>query len=364
MSLASPAKLSAAPSIAIFRRSALGDVVLAAGAVAAIARALPAARLTWFIAPAFRPALTGLPGVEFVDLPAVRGPASWWRVGQTIRVQGRFDVLLAMQASTRSHILYPFFRTKRRIGLPATRGKEGHRWFITESIAANPQPHLADEFGGFARALGVAPCAEDWAWPPKADEAARAWLREQTGGRPFVVVHLATSKPERDWPVARYAVLLQRLQKARPDVVPVLTGGASEREKGLAVTLLLAVPGALSVVGRTSFAQLFALCECAVAIVSPDSAPVHIGAAYGTPVVGLYAVSRAAATGPFRQTAFTVDVYAEAMQFLKGKASENTGWHERVHHPEAMRLITVDAVWEKLRAAMEADGGAEIRHRQ
>ena len=79
-------------------------------------------------------------------------------------------------------------------------------------------------------------------------------------------------------------------------------------------------------------------------LIAPDTGPVHLAGAVGTPVVGLYAVARSALTGPWLDRHYCVDRYDDAAkQFLNLGGSE-PDWHQRVHHASAMALITVDEV--------------------
>jgi len=99
-------------------------------------------------------------------------------------------------------------------------------------------------------------------------------------------------------------------------------------------------------VGRTDFRQLAALMGEVHALLAPDTGPLHIAQAMGTPVVGLYAVAPSRKTGPYLEPQWTVDVFAEAAATILGR--ERMGWRQRVHDERALRLITVDAVVDRM----------------
>lgn len=70
--------------------------------------------------------------------------------------------------------------------------------------------------------------------------------------------------------------------------------------------------------------------------------------AVNTPVLGLYATSNPARTGPFASRELTVNRYPDAaMKFLK-KPVEQLRWGQRVRHRDAMDLITIDDVVDKI----------------
>ncbi|HUG76527.1 MAG TPA: glycosyltransferase family 9 protein [Burkholderiales bacterium] len=80
----------------------------------------------------------------------------------------------------------------------------------------------------------------------------------------------------------------------------------------------------------------------------------HIAQAMGTPVVGLYAVAPAQKTGPYLEPQWTVDVFALATASILGR--ERMGWRERLHDERAVRLITVEAVVDKIERLFEHRG--------
>ena len=85
-------------------------------------------------------------------------------------------------------------------------------------------------------------------------------------------------------------------------------------------------------------------------VIAPDSGPVHMATAAGTTVIGLYATSNPDRTGPYLSREYTVNRYPDAVRRYLGKEVEQLRWGQRVRHPEAMSLITVDDVIGKIDA--------------
>jgi heptosyltransferase I len=102
--------------------------------------------------------------------------------------------------------------------------------------------------------------------------------------------------------------------------------------------------------------QLLAILQRSSVVLCPDSGPAHMSTAVGTPVVGLYATSNRLRTGPYFSQHLVVDKYPEAVQREFGKSVDELRWGQRVRDPEAMSLITVPDVIEKLDAAFAARG--------
>ncbi len=340
--------------ICLVRLSALGDVVLATALVQTLRRSFPDAQLTWITSGMTRELLLGLDGVEFVTVPRPMKLGDYLALRRTLR--GRdFDVLLAAQASFRANLVHACVPARRKIGFDARRGRDLHGLFVSERVPYRDQ-HLADGFLAFAEALGVAPenHVRRLALPLGTIDttAAHALL----GYGKYFVVNPAASKPERNWRAERYAAVAEHVVRTTGWKI-VLTGGAGAAEKALtdAVAAQLKVP-ALNLAGRTSVRTLAAVLAGAEGLLAPDTGPVHLAAAVGTPVVGLYAVARSALTGPWPEQRYCVDRYAEAAQQFLGTAQP--GWHQRVHDARAMDLITVDGVCAQVDRLVAAKGGA------
>ena len=127
----------------------------------------------------------------------------------------------------------------------------------------------------------------------------------------------------------------------------VLTGGPSALEKDYGARLA-AGSGASNLVGRSSLKELAALIAAADLVICPDSGPAHMATALGTTVVGLYATSNPDRTGPYNSKKFTINRYPDAIWQYLGKKTDEVRWGQRVRHPDAMSLIKVPDVVEKI----------------
>lgn len=147
---------------------------------------------------------------------------------------------------------------------------------------------------------------------PVGEEArrfARAWLRDKAGGTagPRVGFHVGSGagQPFRRWPVDRFVALGERLRAEAPDLAVILTGTAPERSLVSAFASSysgLAVDGtALGSVERTAAV----LAECDL-LVSNDTGVMHLGAAMGTPTVGIFGPGSPAQWAPAGPRAIAV----------------------------------------------------------
>jgi ADP-heptose:LPS heptosyltransferase len=112
----------------------------------------------------------------------------------------------------------------------------------------------------------------------------------------------AAHRPEKRWPVARYAALAQRL--ALQGFVPIVIGGTDEMPLGAAIAKRCAT--ACDLTGDTSLGEIVGLARHARHAIGNDTGPMHLVVAAGCPATVLYsAASDPALTAP-RGAAVTV----------------------------------------------------------
>lgn len=338
-------------NIAIVRLSALGDVTLLLPVIETLKRELPRARITWIAGAAVYPLLEGIPGVEFLVFDKRRGLRAYADLRQQLR--GReFDVLLAMQASWRANLIYPLISAPVKIGFDRVRARDG-QWLFTNRQIPFARQHLLDSFFAFIEAFGIRERAMNWNLPLTPADIEWAAARVPRDRGPVLAVNPGVSKPEREWPVERMIEAIQAAQK-RWGAFIVLTGGPGERERATGDTIMQAVTGNITnFIGQTAPKQLAAVLAQANCLLAPDTGPVHIACAMGTPVVGLYAVAPPQLSGPYLFPELTVNRYPEAVVTILDQDPQKVNWTTRVHLGEPMRLITVDDVMSKLERVFE-----------
>ena len=200
----------------------------------------------------------------------------------------------------------------------------------------------------FATAIGAAPRDLRWDIPlAQADRDFAAGIAAED--KPLVVISPCSSQRARNfrnWPVENYAAVIRHLE-AQHGARVVLTGGPSPLEKDYGAKLAAGTT-ALDLVGQSTLKQLAALIARADLVICPDSGPAHMATALGTPVVGLYASSNPARTGPYLSQMFTINRYPDAIRRYLGKTEAEVRWGQRVRNPAVMALIEVADVTEKI----------------
>ena len=75
----------------------------------------------------------------------------------------------------------------------------------------------------------------------------------------------------------------------------------------------------VNTIGQDTLLEFLATLERATVLLTPDSGPAHMASAVGTPVVGLYAATNPARSGPYLSRQWCVDKYDAAARKLLGK---------------------------------------------
>ena len=87
-------------------------------------------------------------------------------------------------------------------------------------------------------------------------------------------------------------------------------------------------------------------------LLTPDSGPAHMATTVGTPVIGLYAATNPARSGPYLSRQWCVDKYDVAARRLLDKSVAELPWTTKIERPGVMDLITPDDVIKKLHALL------------
>ncbi len=338
-------------ALCLIRLSAIGDCCHTLPVVRTLQAAWPGTPITWIIGRTELGLLDGASGIEFITFDKRDPWASLKRIRRELSGR-RFPLLLHMHASMRANLVSRVVRADVRLGFDRARARD-HQWLFTnERIAAAPGQHVMDGLFGFAGHLGIRQRLMRWDFALSAgDRLVAAELA--SGSRPLCVISPCTSarfRNYRNWSVGNYIELIRHLLEVRGARV-VLTGGPSEVERRYGADIEAAIGASASLVnliGRTQLKELFAIIEAADLLICPDSGPVHMATAAGTPVIGLYATSNPLRTGPYFSQDLVVNRYPEAVMREFGKPVAALRWGERVRDPGAMDLILVPDVIARL----------------
>ncbi len=341
-------------SLCLLRLSALGDCCQAVPVIRVLQRVWPDTALTWIIGRTEAALLGDLEGVEFITYHKGGGYAAWRSLRRAF--SGRtFDCLLLMQVSLRAGLVSTAVKAGIRLGFDGTRGSGGHGLFLNRRIAPHPGAHVLEGFFDFLRALGIG--ERDLVWnipvPDSARERASALIPDDSAALVISPCSSQRFNNFRNWAAEAYARVARHAYE-RHGLSILLTGGDSDEEQRYGETIVR-LSGNIPIqnfIGQTSLKEMLAILERAEAIVCPDSGPAHMATAVGTPVIGLYATSNPARTGPYLSLRWVVNRYPEAVRKAWDRDVSAVRFGRRVRDPDAMALIPVEDVTRRLDALL------------
>lgn len=315
--------------ILIVRLGAMGDILHALPAVAALHAAKPDAEISWMVERRWRDLMPPWVLPVLVDTKIWRKqPFATETRGalQRLRRHGRYDISLDLQGSTKSAVLGKIAGAKTFVG-PAD-PREWPARFLYDSMIEARSAHVIDQ----AKEI-VSAGAEitDARTPPSAwfsqTAEAEAWAQQFVNDR-IAILNPAAGWPAKQWPADRFGELAKRL--CARGFRMLVNVGPGEEEVGAAV---VTASGGKAETICCTIPQLIALTRHAVLFVGGDTGPMHLAAMLGVPTVAVFGPTDPARNGP----------YYERTTVVRSPLSHTSYSHVSTPDPGLM-AITVDQV--------------------
>ncbi len=279
-------------NILVIKISALGDVILSVPSLRAIRQKYPRANIKVLVGVQSREALDRCPYINdriVCDFKGKdRGVFGLWKLGKELR-KSCFDIVIDLQNSKKSHILAALSLAPLRYGYDNKKLS-----FLLNRAIRDDAPHLDPIEHQFRtlRMAGIKPadkCLE--LWPSEAEERqadkilSDGWVKSSMG---LVGINVRASARwvTKNWPISNMAELCDRLAKEF-NVRTVLTGSEEDIDFVQAVVRSCKSRPIIAA-GKTGILDLAALIKRFKVYLTPDSAPMHIAAAMGTPCIALF----------------------------------------------------------------------------
>ena len=293
------------PRFLVVRLTALGDILHAVPAVAALRHAHPKARIDWVVERKWLPVIEGSPVLNEV-IPFDRRSA-WGAVECVQRLrENRYTCAIDFQGLYKSSVLAALSGAPRRIGFERSWAREGGAaMFYTERVVPSGR-HVAELNYSLAERAGASrPAAPEYPLRVPAGGAAsvRSRLHDLGITGDYIVVGPGGSWRAKCWPTERFGELCREVEQRTSLRVVVIHGPG---EKSAAEEVLRAAAPAQPVIVPTTIEELMGLLSHARCLIAADSGPLHLAAALGTPVVGLFGPTDPARNGPFAPHAIVV----------------------------------------------------------
>ncbi|CAN5462624.1 lipopolysaccharide heptosyltransferase I [soil metagenome] len=291
----------------ILRLGALGDIVHAVPAVAALRVAYPDARIDWLVEARHRAVVDLVTVVDRVVPLEGRSVAAWLASARVMR-QVRYDVALDFQGLMKSAVLARLSGATRVIGFSIWHLREkAARPFYSETEVPpvdEGESHVIQKNLRLLATVGVRD--EAVRFPLGATESAALAIVQAEAAGPFALLNPGAAWPNKRWPASRFGDVAAFLREVRGLPSFVLWGPG---EESVAQEVVNGSSGAARLAPPTGLADLLALVRAAALMVSGDTGPLHIATAAGTPTVALFGPTDPARNGPWAAQDVSVSRY-------------------------------------------------------
>jgi heptosyltransferase-1 len=283
--------------VLFIKTSSLGDVIHHMPAIVEARRRRPDARFAWVVEEAFAPLVRLHPAVDEVVPVASRRwrhallRAATWREAYAFRrlIRSRvYDQVIDTQGLLRSAVISQVARGRRH-GYDAASIREplAARFYDVRHQVSRDLHAIERNRRLTGLALGYAPDGPIDFGLDRAKVAA-------AGRAPFAVLLHATARETKQWPEERW-MALGRALAARGVALELPWGTEAERQRSECIAA--GIPGA-RVPDRRPLDELARRIAAAQFVIGVDTGLLHLAAALGVPLVGIFVGSKPGLTGP------------------------------------------------------------------
>ncbi|GKS64979.1 hypothetical protein YTPLAS72_22830 [Nitrospira sp.] len=290
----------------------IGDAVMCEPAIRGLRSLFPTAELTILAKPSIAELYTGCSGVDQVlvydDQGSHVGIAGKWVLAGLLR-RHHFDLAVLFQNAFEAAFLAWLAGIPRRYGYAT----DGRVFFLTQPVAV-PRPeslvHQVEYYWNMLKPLGVTGDAPLPTLHVSTDEDRLVDDRLASAG--IDSAHLmvginpgSTYGSAKRWLPERFAEVTQRVvrqleKEAGVGIAVAILGGRGEESLGKNIASRLDCRS-IVLSGTTTIRELMAVVKRCCLLVTNDTGPMHIAAAFGVPIVAVFGPTDSRTTAPYGQ---------------------------------------------------------------
>ena len=316
----------------IVRLGSLGDIIHTLPASAALRDSFPSAQIDWVVESHWMPVLDGNPDLNSV-IPLNRSSTASVLDSVACLRGAHYTSALDFQSLYKSALLARAAGAKEVLGFDWDYAREGPASLLYSRRIHPSGAHKVEHNLALAEAAGAKHGTPRFVLPQSVES--NKWIGEQLakhGLTDFYVISPGGGWRSKCWPAERFGELHQELAK-RYGLRGVVSVGPGE--DALAKEVIEAAGDSAPIPLAMDLLQLTALLRRAKFVVAADTGPLHLAAALGTPVVGLYGPTDPARNGPYGTRAAVV---------RKALPRETTYKRGTSHSPAMLRIEVADVV--------------------
>jgi ADP-heptose:LPS heptosyltransferase len=238
---------------------------------------------------------------------------------------GVADVAIDFQGLIKSGLVAKATGAFRRIGFETRELRErASRFFLTEQVETSRFEHVIDKNIALASAAldGANSPPPQYEFPITVSAEDERYIEEAINNRggPFAIINPGGGWPTKLWPASRYGQLADHLHTEH-GLVSFITYGPGE--ESLVQTVAAASKTGAARPFASTLKQFVALARRAALFVGGDTGPLHLAAASGTPIVGIYGPTSPERNGPFDKR----DVTVKRDLWCRADCHRRSCWH-------------------------------------
>jgi len=296
----------------------IGDVVMSTPALGSLRAAFPTSEIVLAANPVVSELMSPHPFCDGVIVFDKKGPhggiGGLWKFSRLLAGE-RFDLAILFQNAIEAAIVVRLAGIKMRGGY----NTDGRGLLLTHAVRVTKEArrlHHIQYYLNMLSALGIAPAAQEPRLQCTEEEMCRA-ADILGAGRWAAINPGAAYGSAKRWYPERFAQVADALASDFGYRV-VLTGGPVEAGIGAEiVSRMQSKP--LNMIGKTSLRQLMALLASVNLVITNDSGPMHVAAAFGRPVVAVFGPTDHTVTSPLCSRFALVRKETECAPCLKRK---------------------------------------------
>jgi heptosyltransferase-3 len=288
--------------LAVFKLRNIGDVLMMTPVLRALRETFPDARITAVVNSGTEAMLAHNPHVD--EVLAYRRDAGFWSeiaFARELRRRG-FDLTIAFTEGQRTAWYSVLCGAHYRLGVDKKRKRPRH-WAYNIPLHPVGQMHEVEtHFAMLANAGVTLRSPKPGPLCLVVPEDARAWAREKLAPlRPARIVHMhpVSRWLWKCWEGASMAAIIDWLQAERGARVAVTSGPADREREAARAIVAQCRTSPLFFEGNISLSQTAAISAESDGYFGVDTAPMHMAAAVGVPVVALFGPTHAENWGPW-----------------------------------------------------------------
>jgi heptosyltransferase-2 len=278
----------------------IGDAVMTTPAMGALRSSFPAAEIVVVANPLVAELFRYHPYCDrvlvFDKKGAHRGLTGLLRFCGMLRRE-RFDLAILLQNAAEAAVMAFLAGVPRRAGF----GTDGRRLLLTHAVAVGEAERRLHHTRYYLRMLeGLGIRGGDGSLRLACTDDELGWARQLLGEGMSVAINPgAAYGSAKRWYPERFAEVGNRLA-AEYGARIVLTGGPAEMEIGRDIAAAMPV-APLNLIGKTSVRQMMAVLSLCHLVVTNDSGPMHVAAAFGVPIVAIFGPTDHTTTSPLAE---------------------------------------------------------------